>query len=673
MNRITGNPEAVLDQQISGFHQYSLQHPVHLTYVSSNLCRMLGCSREELLNEYTDMYGQLVHPADRTVYDRALEQLAEDVQNLTVQYRIVLKNGEIRHISDDLTSFRMDDGTIAVSSVLTDITEMKAESDSLSILNETLPCGFLRYTCEKHPKVTYFNDEMLRILRFPEDEPEQLEMYKENVYMMIPPEQRRKFSVFLKRVYTHNAPVSGELVIQRFDGTRARIQGWVSKCTDAQGNVEFQTVCVDITENYKSRKAGETERYLNALTEVYDRIFQYDFGSKTAKCLHAENSGTFGRIINIPMHMEDATEHYLCQAVIEDDRDRMREYFRGLYSMEFMESGGQPPQIQFRALTSEGREQMCSGIFIKMDSSVGLFCCRTIDLPVDSSSAELEMEADSLRSENESLRSMVSRFTEGNAAFRVEGDIVKPLYHSDNICSFFGYSSEEWDGMAETGISIREFVSKSGVPYRKFMSVLEKGEAEFAYMDVDSQTPQKIKAVCTDMFSGGTASKYVMLYRVPEMTDAETSGNEEDAATENNEMDIQIRTFGYFDVFVDGTPIAFRNKKSKELFALLVDRRGGYVTSEEAISFLWEDEPVSAVTQARYRKVAMRLKNILEEYGIADIIETESGKRRIVTEKVKCDLYDYLSQKEEFAHLFKGSYLNNYSWGETTLGELYSE
>ena len=133
---------------------------------------------------------------------------------------------------------------------------------------------------------------------------------------------------------------------------------------------------------------------------------------------------------------------------------------------------------------------------------------------------------------------------------------------------------------------------------------------------------------------------------------------------------VVIRTFGYFDVFVDGVPIAFRNKKSKELFALLADRRGGFVTSEEAIGFLWEEEPVCPVTLSRYRKVALRLKNILEEYGIADVVESVDGKRRIVTEKVRCDLYDYLSGRPEYASLFKGSYLSNYSWGENTLGEL---
>ena len=65
-----------------------------------------------------------------------------------------------------------------------------------------------------------------------------------------------------------------------------------------------------------------------------------------------------------------------------------------------------------------------------------------------------------------------------------------------------------------------------------------------------------------------------------------------------------------------------------------------------------------------------KVLQVLEEYGISEIIESVNGKRRIVTERVQCDLYDYLSGKPEHSSLFKGSYLTNYSWAETTLAEL---
>ena len=175
---------------------------------------------------------------------------------------------------------------------------MKEEQDSFQFLNETVPCGLLKYTCDKHPKVTYFNEQMLEILGFPDDPGERkeyMEMYKENIYLMIPMEQRRKFSVFLKRVYAQDSTIAGELMVQKCDGTKIRLYGWVSKCINEQGQEEFQTVCMDMTEKYETTKARETERYMKALTEVYDLIFEYDFANKTAKCLDGRDSATFSR------------------------------------------------------------------------------------------------------------------------------------------------------------------------------------------------------------------------------------------------------------------------------------------------------------------------------------------------------------------------------------------
>lgn len=128
--------------------------------------------------------------------------------------------------------------------------------------------------------------------------------------------------------------------------------------------------------------------------------------------------------------------------------------------------------------------------------------------------------------------------------------------------------------------------------YVDFMELLSMGEAEFNYFDYQTETERKIKAICSEKEPNTNASRYVMLYAVDKDTD-----DEKDDMRESNT--VSIRTFGYFDVFVGENPIAFRNKKSKELFALLVDRKGGYVTSEEAISFLWEDEPVNTLTLSR--------------------------------------------------------------------------
>lgn len=651
------NLKEIIGRHISGFHQYCLEAPIHIRYVSWNLCNMLGYTEEELLAEYEDRYAACVHPADRERYADFLRALRGKEQTRTLEYRLMKKDGDVLFVSDTMTSYRAD-GVLVGDSVLTDITGLKSENENLRFLNETMPCGFLKYTCEKNPKITYINDQMLQFLRLPdgsEAEFDHLEMYRQNIYMLIPAEERRRFSVYLERVYRSGAPIAGEMTVLRSDGTKAHLFGWVTKCVNEQGVEEFQSACMDVTERHHIQKERETRRYLKALTEVYDKIFEYDLSARTVKCLHGQSSPVFRWIENVPMQMEDATEKWIWGTVCEEDRERVQSFFRDFFRKKLAQSDARPAQIRYRALSSQGKMQNYTGLFLKIDTGISLFCCR--NMPEEDTKL-LKNEYDTLKN----MQQLVMRFTEGVVAFEVENDWVKPLYTSENVCSFFGYSAEQWLSLAEEGISIRDFIAQSGIAYEDVRKLFATGEAEFTYFDMTRKAYRRIKAICSQKKSDGSTRFYVMLYNV--------ESREEQIPASAAERAVKIRTFGYFDVFVNEKPIAFRNEKSKELFALLVDRRGGFVSSEEAIGFLWEDEPANPVTLARYRKVALRLKNILEEYGIADIVESVNGKRRIAAEKVQCDLYDYLTGREEYAQLFKGSYLSNYSWGESTLAEL---
>lgn len=653
--------EEILNECINGFHQYLLSNPVHLNYVSNHLCTMTGFSKKELLNKNTDSYATLVYPADREMYSQMIKQLQTKAQTLTAEYRLVKKDGTILYVRDTVTSKQLDNGSLAAYSVLTDITDLKKENTNLQFLNETIPCGFLKYTCEKQPKITYINEKMLELLRFPkerEGEINYLELYKDNIFFLIPMEERRRFSKYLNRVYTANAPIAGETTLLRCDGTRAHVFGWVIKTVNDDGQEEFQSVCMDMTEEYHARKFKETKHYLKALSDVFDNVFEYNFHTNTVKCLYSNDSPIFRRLENIPMQMEDATEKWIAATVAEEEQNSVRLFFRDFIQKKLYQPNEKPPQITYRALSSDGQTKSYTGIFLKLEENVSLYCCRCV-LDIQ--------ETDHLRAENISLKqelqNLVLQFTEGIAAFEVTEQEVTPLYASDNVCEFFGISKEEWFSLMKKSTPIKDFVSRSKVAYDNFTKLLQMGEAEFSYFDLSTQTNRRIKAICSRKSPVGSTPRYIMLYNMDEPEKNTTK------QTIENHL-VSIRTFGYFDVFVDNRPIAFRSQKAKELFALLVDRRGGYVSSEEAISFLWEEETVNPVTLARYRKVALRLKNILEEYDISEVIESVDGKRRIVTEKVQCDLYDYLTGKEEFSHLFHYSYLNNYSWGETTLGEL---
>lgn len=130
---------------------------------------------------------------------------------------------------------------------------------------------------------------------------------------------------------------------------------------------------------------------------------------------------------------------------------------------------------------------------------------------------------------------------------------------------------------------------------------------------------------------------------------------------------IFIRTFGHFDIFVDGEAVLFNHPKAKELLAILVDRRGGFVSSGEAISCLWEDEPSNNTTLARCRKAAMQMKQSLAEYGIDWVVETIKGKRRIRIGRCECDLEQYLRKDTAPSQKTIGTYMSEYSWAENSL------
>lgn len=662
MDNALKNMEEILDHQILGFHQYVLSPPIHLNYVSKNLCDLLGMQEELLLDPEDDLYMRQVYPADQDKYAAFIQEVIKKEQPVTEEYRLKKKDGSILYVRDRITPKRQEDGILTGCSVLTDITDLKNENTNFLLLQETIPCGFLRYTCEKQPRITYISPKMIEMMRFSEGkdgEIDYLEMYKSNIFLMIPMEKRRQFSQYLQRVHLSDVPIAGDMTLLRCDGTRAHIFGWVAKTINEQGEEEFQSVCMDVTEGYQERKKKENERYLQALTDVYDKIFEIHMDANTVKCLHCNESSAFQHFKNIAVQMEDAMDQWLLSAVSMEYRDEMEQYFREYCQGKSDTAEGKPPQIIYKARSTDGSIRQYTGVFLKMDESVSLYCCReTKNVDEDHF---LKLENIRLK---EKMRDLVVQFSDGLAAFEIspEGG-VKPLYASDNVCEFFGYTKEEWITLTERYTPIENFVAYSEASYEKFAELLRIGEAEFSYYDYRSEKQGRIKAICSEKEPTEHSSRYIMLY---EMDDT----REGDHRALMEKRKVSIRTFGYFDVFVGETPVAFRNKKSKELFALLVDRKGGYVTSEEAISFLWEEESVNALTLSRYRKVALRLKSTLEEYGISDVIESIDGKRRVVLDKVDCDLYQYLSGKEEYAQLFKGSYLTNYSWGETTLGEL---
>lgn len=133
---------------------------------------------------------------------------------------------------------------------------------------------------------------------------------------------------------------------------------------------------------------------------------------------------------------------------------------------------------------------------------------------------------------------------------------------------------------------------------------------------------------------------------------------------------IFARTFGHFDLFVDDKPIMFKSAKAKELLALLIDRQGGTVTTDQIIGTLWEDRPNDVSTQNLCSKVGKTLEKELKHYGVSEILVSSRGVRRVDTDKFDCDLYNLLEGDKKAAEQFIGEYMLEYSWAENRMALL---
>ena len=85
---------------------------------------------------------------------------------------------------------------------------------------------------------------------------------------------------------------------------------------------------------------------------------------------------------------------------------------------------------------------------------------------------------------------------------------------------------------------------------------------------------------------------------------------------------------------------------------------------------MWENEPAGDKQYARYRKLASRLKDFLDNAGCGEMMITDSGIRSIDTSKFICDYYLALAGDEDAIKQYQGVYMSSYSWAEDRIATL---
>ena len=130
---------------------------------------------------------------------------------------------------------------------------------------------------------------------------------------------------------------------------------------------------------------------------------------------------------------------------------------------------------------------------------------------------------------------------------------------------------------------------------------------------------------------------------------------------------LKVQTFGNFEVYIDGKPLNFKYRRTKELFAYLVDRVGAMCSVGEIIGILFEDE---GGREDYFQKLRRDLLSTLEEVGCENAIVHKRGMLGVVVTELQCDYYDYLNNKKDLATSYFGEYMSQYSFAEYTNAHL---
>jgi hypothetical protein len=646
------------EDRFYSYHRVCLEKPYRLDHVSQHLCQLLGYSAVELGLHYGADYSLIACQPDRDRFLRFLDSLAEKEQTLSLLYKVQRKDGTVLQICDTTTSCRLQDGKMYGLSILSDVSDWSDVRPLGDVVSSLLPYGFIQCTCEKYPRVTYIN-QIMRDYLLLEDSTNPWELnVRENVYFLLPFEERERFRQYLEKAYDSTEPLLIDHQLFRGDGSQIHLNGWLSLHTKDNGEKEFSILYRPIEVSTDKAEPTQDASYFPVLKRAYSAIFELNLDTSVVTCIHGLEESPIGSLAGIQMTLESAKHVCLNNYIFLEDRALMSAFLDQICDPKDDWNGRTALQIEFRLKSPDGTHRFIS-VAVHLEANRVLLCCR--DITHLTYSGAKEQENKTLHTIYDWMDYLSTNSSDGALGMLMldktpEGCSL--LYGSSSVLRYLGLDSED-SPHRSTPPTLAECLAAADLTQDEFDDMVA-GDNLYLWSRSAPDAFQ-FKLTCKT-YSRGNRTLYIIWCSQSDLPESKQAAPR-----------VFARTFGHFDLFVGTTPITFSSGKEKELMALLIDRNGGTLSSSEAISYLWEDESVDERTSARYRKLAMGLKRTLEKYGISDILISHNGVRSVNTAAIRCDYYEFLAGNEKYRKAFHNAYMTDYSWGEETLATLWND
>lgn len=515
-----------------------------------------------------------------------------------------------------------------------------------------VPFGCMCCTAEEYPRVLSVNEPMLRLLETTRESENWQAFQSQNIFFMVPFEDHALFRGYLQAARESVGALAVEHRLRTETGELRAVIGWVELLRAEAGEM-LRFLYMPLPQRSLAMQGRRERAYLDVLKGSQDLVFEIDHLEHTITCLSDRLRRFSGCVPGVRILMNEGLRHIVLDALAQEERAEAEEFLRLLLDPREELAGGLLRQDV--SLCAGGVPRQYRLTVSRLDDRTTLLCME--DTTAVRYTAQLEEEVERLRIMQRSMIDAEREEPMRVLSFRLLRERVFPVSGQNVVCCYADLTEEEYVRMRAEGMELREFLGRCHIRYGEYLDALQEGETD---CEGGERTPLKLYLSAHASLSG-EREEYTMQLLYPQR-----EGNER----QGTHPRVSIRTFGHFDVFVDGEPVVFHYEKSKEMLAVLVDRNGGYVSNPYFITCLWETEPYSEKVQGRCRQAAHRLMATLKQYGIEHIIEKSDGKRRIVPELVDCDYYNFIRGRHIPGQQFGGAYMSDYSWGEETLSSL---
>lgn len=134
--------------------------------------------------------------------------------------------------------------------------------------------------------------------------------------------------------------------------------------------------------------------------------------------------------------------------------------------------------------------------------------------------------------------------------------------------------------------------------------------------------------------------------------------------------DLKAITFGNFTLLYKDNVLKFQRRKSLELLAYLIFKKGSSVNSQELMKVLWGDRATSSVYGANLRNSIVDIKHALKENNIENFFISEYNSFRINPYMLDCDFYNYVEGEAAAKKSYAGEFMNQFEWAQETISYL---